>query len=89
LPKPGQGAVKGSVLSEAAVREVIMGFVPLSEAQDYREFVYPLYRVEMVLKRKRIVWLDGRTGREVPPSRRPRCAELLSRHTRLLGHSEL
>ncbi len=67
-PVAQSGTVENNVLSEASLREVIRGLVEHSEVQGYREFVYPLYRVEMVLKRrKRIVLLDGRTGKEVPP----------------------
>ncbi|MDA4123574.1 MAG: DUF87 domain-containing protein [Thaumarchaeota archaeon] len=62
------GKVEQSILSEAKVREVVKGLVPHSEVQEYREFVYPLYRVELVLgRKKRIVWLDGRTGKEFRP----------------------
>jgi len=43
-----------------------------------------------VLKRKkRMVWLDIRVGREVTPQRRPNCSELLSCHARFLGRSDL
>ena len=55
-------------LTEDKVRKVVKGLIAHSEVQEYREFVYPLYRVELVSKRrKRVVWLDGRTGREVKP----------------------
>ncbi len=67
-PVDAPGTAEASVLAEEKLRELIKGLVPHSEVQAYREFVYPLYRVEMVLKRKkRIVWLDGRTGKEVGP----------------------
>jgi DNA-binding Lrp family transcriptional regulator len=62
------GKAEQSLLSEAKLREVVKGLVPHSEVQEYREFVYPLYRVELVLgRKKRIVWLDGRTGKEFRP----------------------
>ena len=45
---------------------MVKGLITHSEVHEYREFVYPLYRVELVSKRrKRIVWLDGRTSREI------------------------
>jgi hypothetical protein len=53
-------------LDEKKVREVIKGLVPYSDVQTFKRFVYPLYRVELIMKRrKRIVWLDGTTGREI------------------------
>jgi len=55
-------------LDEGRVREVIKGLVPYSDVQSFRRFLYPLYRVELMMKRKkRIVWLDGRTGKEIHP----------------------
>jgi hypothetical protein len=55
-------------LKEEKVREVIKGLVPYSDIQSYRQFVYPFYRVEMVMRRrKRIVWLDGQTAKEIHP----------------------
>jgi len=63
-----RGRVEESKLNEGMVREVIKGAIPYSDVQGYRQFLYPLYRVELVMKRrKRIVWLDGRTGREFHP----------------------
>jgi hypothetical protein len=55
-------------LDEERVREVIKGLIPYSDVQSFKRFVYPLYRVELIMKRKkRIVWLDGRTGKEIRP----------------------
>jgi hypothetical protein len=57
-----------SKLDEEKVREVIKGVVPYSDVQSYRQFIYPFYRVELVMKRrKRVVWLDGRTAKEIHP----------------------
>lgn len=55
-----------SILTEKKVREVVRGLIDHAEVHGYREFVYPLYRVELVSgrRKKRIVWLDGRTGLE-------------------------
>jgi len=62
------GKVEQNTLSEAKLREVIKGLIPHSEVQEYKEFVYPLYRIVLVLgRKKRIVWLDGRTGEEFRP----------------------
>ena len=55
-------------LNEEKVREVIKGLNPSSDVQSFKRFVYPLYRVELIMKRKkRIVWLDGQTGKEIHP----------------------
>lgn len=55
-------------LNEERVREVIKGLIPYSDVQSFRRFVYPLYRVELIMKRKkRVVWLDGQTGKEIHP----------------------
>lgn len=55
-------------LDEEKVREVIKGLISYSDVQSFKRFVYPLYRVELIMKRrKRIVWLDGTTGREIHP----------------------
>jgi len=59
------GRVEKSRVTEAKLRETVKGLLEHAEIQEYREFVYPLYRVELVMKRrKRIVWLDGRSGNE-------------------------
>ena len=63
-----RGEVEEYKLDEAKVREVIKGLIPYSDVQSFRRFVYPLYKVELIMKRKkRIVWLDGRTGKEIRP----------------------
>jgi uncharacterized protein len=55
-------------LDEGKVREVIKGLIPYSDVQTFKRFVYPLYRVELIMKRKkRVVWLDGQTGKEIHP----------------------
>jgi hypothetical protein len=55
-------------LNEDKVREVIKGLISYSDVQSFKRFVYPLFRVELIMKRrKRIVWLDGTTGREIHP----------------------
>ncbi len=59
------GKAEQNQLSEEKLREVIKGLIQHAEVHEYREFVYPLFRVELVKRRKkRIVWLDGRTGNE-------------------------
>jgi DNA-binding transcriptional ArsR family regulator len=53
-------------LEEAEVREVVRSLWGESELESSTAFLYPLYRVELVLsKRQRTVWVDGRTGKSV------------------------
>ncbi len=67
-PFSSTGEVVRGGLSETKLTQVIKGLVPGSEVQRYSEFVYPLFRVEMVRgRKKRIVWLDGRNGKELRP----------------------
>ena len=55
-------------LDEGRIRDVIKGLISYSDVQSFKRFVYPLYRIELMKKRKkRIVWLDGRTGKELHP----------------------
>ncbi|MDA4118711.1 MAG: DUF87 domain-containing protein [Thaumarchaeota archaeon] len=67
--EPSKARTEQAKLDEKKVREVIKGLVPYSDVQSYRPFVYPFYRVELVMKkrRKRVVWLDGRTAGEIRP----------------------
>jgi uncharacterized protein len=63
-----RGKVEEYKLDEENVREVIKGLDPSADVQTFKRFVYPLYRVELVMKRrKRVVWLDGTSGKEVQP----------------------
>lgn len=63
-----KGKVEKYTLDEENVRELVKGLLPYSDVQTFRRFLYPLYRVELVRRRrKRIVWLDGRTGKELRP----------------------
>ncbi|MDG6981382.1 MAG: hypothetical protein JRN51_09780, partial [Nitrososphaerota archaeon] len=63
-----KGRVEEYKLDEGKVREVVRGLMPHSDVQSFKRFVYPLYRVELIMRRrKRVVWLDGTTGKEVHP----------------------
>jgi Helicase HerA, central domain len=68
-PVDGSNAkVEEYKLDEERVREVVKGLISYSDVQSFKRFVYPLYRVELMRKRrKRVVWLDGRTGKEIRP----------------------
>lgn len=63
-----KGKVEEYKLDEENVREVIKGLIAYADVQSFKRFLYPLYRVELMMRRKkRIVWLDGTTGKEVRP----------------------
>lgn len=58
--------VEESKIDEEAVREIVRGLMPKSDILQFNLFYYPLYHVELVLKgKKRKVWLDGRSGKEI------------------------
>ena len=53
-------------VEETEIREIIRGLFEGSDLESFRPFLYPLYRVEMVSKRKtKVIWIDGRMGRKV------------------------
>jgi DNA-binding MarR family transcriptional regulator len=55
------------MVSEKELREVIRGMYDGSDLDTFRILLYPLFKVELILKRKRReVFLDGRSGREIP-----------------------
>lgn len=54
------------LMKEGEVREVVKALWGESELESTTPFLYPLYRVELALKKKRrVVWVDGRTGKGV------------------------
>ncbi|MEM3828479.1 MAG: DUF87 domain-containing protein [Conexivisphaerales archaeon] len=53
-------------LSENDVRNIVRGIYPNSDVDEFTEFLYPLYKVDLVLNRRiRSVWLDGKSGKSV------------------------
>jgi DNA-binding transcriptional ArsR family regulator len=53
-------------LREQDVRDAVKGLWEGADVDSFEPFLYPIFRVELVLKRKhRQVWLDGRSGREL------------------------
>lgn len=53
-------------VKEGEVREVVKGLWEGADVDTFETFLYPVFRVELVVKRKhRQVWLDGRSGREL------------------------
>jgi hypothetical protein len=54
------------VLTEQRLREAIKGLMENSEVEVYRPFLYPMYKVELVLKgRVRTEWVDARSGKTI------------------------
>jgi hypothetical protein len=55
-----------TILKEDDVREVVRALWGESELESSTPFLYPLYRVELALKKRlRSTWVDGRTGKNV------------------------
>jgi len=58
--------VREAKLKEGEIRQVIRGLWDGADLDSYTVFLYPFYRVELTLKRRRReVWLDGRSGHQV------------------------
>lgn len=53
-------------IKESQVREFVKGMWDGADVDNFRQFYYPVYLAELVLKgRNRYVWIDGRTGKEI------------------------
>jgi hypothetical protein len=53
-------------LKEDEVREVVKGLWEGADVESFRQIYYPVYLAELLLNdRKRYVWIDGRTGKEI------------------------
>jgi hypothetical protein len=53
-------------VKEDQVREVVKGMWSGADLESFRQIYYPIYLAELILNRKkRYVWIDGRTGREI------------------------
>jgi DNA-binding transcriptional ArsR family regulator len=53
-------------LKEPDVRDAVKGLWEGADVDSFEEFLYPVFKVELVLKRRhRNVWLDGRSGKEL------------------------
>jgi len=51
---------------EEDLRDTVKGLWEGADVESFEPFLYPVYRVELVRKRRhRQVWLDGRSGREL------------------------
>jgi len=53
-------------IKEDQVREVVKGMWKGADVESFRQIYYPVYLAELILSRKkRYVWIDGRTGKEI------------------------
>jgi hypothetical protein len=53
-------------IKEDQVREVVKGMWKGADVESSRQVYYPVYLAELILKKKkRYVWIDGRTGKEI------------------------
>ncbi len=58
--------LEGQGLRENLVREIVKGMWDGADVESFKEFYYPVYQVELLLRnRKRMLWIDGRTGKEI------------------------
>jgi len=61
-----EGEARKPSITEADVRKVLTGFWEDSEVEEFKPFFYPVYRATLILQgKKRVAWLDGRTGEEL------------------------
>lgn len=62
----GEGRVESARLREDDLREVVRGVWDGADLDAFTVFHYPVYKVEMMLRRKkRHLWIDGRTSKEL------------------------
>jgi uncharacterized protein DUF87 len=53
-------------IKEEQVREVVKGLWVKADLESFKQIYYPVYLAELMLnERKRYVWIDGRTGKEI------------------------
>ncbi|MHB1868509.1 MAG: ATP-binding protein [Nitrososphaerales archaeon] len=53
-------------IKEDQVREVVKGMWKGADVESFKQIYYPVYLAELILNRKkRYVWIDGRTGKEI------------------------
>lgn len=59
-----QGKIAEVKIKESEIREIIKGMWEGADLESFRPFLYPVYKVELLLKRRRReIWLDGRNGK--------------------------
>jgi hypothetical protein len=63
----GKSRVVPPKIKEGDVKDVVKGLWEGADVASFEPFLYPVYRVELVVKRKRReVLIDGRSGKELP-----------------------
>jgi hypothetical protein len=62
----GDGRIFSTKLKESDVKEAVKGLWEDADVESFETFLYPVYKVELVVRRKhRLVLIDGRSGREL------------------------
>jgi hypothetical protein len=65
-PAGARGVVQPLKIKEEDVRDVVKGPWDGADIDSFEPFVYPVYKVELVARRKhREALTDGRSGREL------------------------
>jgi len=60
------GRVLSAKLKESDVKEAVKGLWEDADVESFETFLYPVYKVELVLRRKhRLILIDGRSGKEL------------------------
>jgi DNA-binding transcriptional ArsR family regulator len=63
---PEKGSILATKIREADVRDAVKGLWEGADVESFEPFLYPVFRVELVVKRKhRQVLIDGRSGKEL------------------------
>jgi hypothetical protein len=63
---PEKGSILAPKIREADVRDAVKGLWEGADVESFEPFLYPVFRVELVVKRKhRQVLIDGRSGKEL------------------------
>jgi hypothetical protein len=62
----GKGTVNLPTVKESDVRDAVKGLWDGADVESFETFLYPIFKVELVVKRKhRQVLIDGRSGKEL------------------------
>jgi len=66
LVDPEKGSILAPKIREADVRDAVKGLWEGADVESFEPFLYPVFKVELVVKRKhRQVLIDGRSGKEL------------------------
>jgi hypothetical protein len=54
------------MLKENLVREIVNGMWDDADVESFKEFYYPIYQIELMLKdKRRMLWIDSRAAKEI------------------------